>query len=124
MWKKSFSEKPCALQLSSFKREPGVGCESPDLPLCEAVNKEKAQRRIEEEEERRRKADVANTIALEGIKVAFDEVSGDGFPSSVLSFCAFLLLYRNEETAVSSFLCKTKGLRCVFVRRLYRAVHG
>lgn len=61
--------------MSSVRREPGVGCESPDLSSCEvAFSKEKAQRRIEEEEERRRKADIANTIALEGIKVAFDQV--------------------------------------------------
>lgn len=52
-----------------------MGCESPDLPPCEiAFNKEKAQRRVEEEEERKRKADIANTVALEGIKVAFDQV--------------------------------------------------
>uniref|UniRef100_A0A0R3RUW5 SH3 domain-binding protein 5-like n=1 Tax=Elaeophora elaphi TaxID=1147741 RepID=A0A0R3RUW5_9BILA len=64
--------------LSSVRREPGVGCESPDLPSCEvAFNKEKAQRRVEEEEERRRKADIANTVALEGIKVAFDQLTLD-----------------------------------------------
>ncbi|EFO25719.1 hypothetical protein LOAG_02762 [Loa loa] len=64
--------------LSSVRREPGVGCESPDLPSCEvAFNKEKAQRRVEEEEERKRKADIANTVALEGIKVAFDQLTLD-----------------------------------------------
>uniref|UniRef100_A0A915PWY6 Uncharacterized protein n=1 Tax=Setaria digitata TaxID=48799 RepID=A0A915PWY6_9BILA len=65
--------------LSSVRREPGVGCESPDLPNCEvtAYEKEKEQRRVEEEEERRRKADIANSIALEGIKVAFDQLNLD-----------------------------------------------
>uniref|UniRef100_A0A8R1XV26 SH3 domain-binding protein 5 homolog n=1 Tax=Onchocerca volvulus TaxID=6282 RepID=A0A8R1XV26_ONCVO len=61
--------------LSSVRREPGVGCESPDLPSCElSFSKEN---RIEEEKERRRKADIANTIALEGIKVAFDQLTLD-----------------------------------------------
>ncbi|KAL3989421.1 SH3 domain-binding protein 5 (SH3BP5) family protein [Acanthocheilonema viteae] len=64
--------------LSSVRREPGVGCESPDLPACEvALSKEKAQRRIEEEEERRRKADVANAVILEGIEIALDQLTLD-----------------------------------------------
>lgn len=58
-----------------MRREAGVGCESPDLPTSEAaLDKEKAQHRVEEEEERRHKADIANTIALESIKVTFDQV--------------------------------------------------
>uniref|UniRef100_A0AAF5Q5N2 SH3 domain-binding protein 5 n=1 Tax=Wuchereria bancrofti TaxID=6293 RepID=A0AAF5Q5N2_WUCBA len=65
--------------LSSVRREPGpgIGCDSPDLSSYEvAFSKEKAQRRVEEEE-RRRKADIANSIALEGIKVTFNQLSLD-----------------------------------------------
>lgn len=65
--------------LSNVRREAGVGCESHDLPISEtALDKEKAQRRVEEEEEERRhEADIANTIALEGLKVTFDQLTLD-----------------------------------------------
>lgn len=55
-----------------MKREPGVGCESPNPP--EAVRSRKAEQRAAEEEERRRRAANDSCIALEGIKIAFDEV--------------------------------------------------
>ncbi|VDK85878.1 unnamed protein product [Litomosoides sigmodontis] len=66
------------LKLSNVRREPGIDCESSDLPPCEAAfSKEKAQRRVKEEEERRHRADIANTVALEGIKIAFDQLTLD-----------------------------------------------
>ncbi|CAG9536659.1 unnamed protein product [Cercopithifilaria johnstoni] len=63
--------------LSNVRREPGIGCESPDLPSCEvAFSKEKAQCRVEEEEERCKKV-MTNPVSLDGIKVAFDQLTLD-----------------------------------------------
>ncbi|VDN04824.1 unnamed protein product [Thelazia callipaeda] len=59
--------------LSSIKREPGVGCESPDLPICEVAygRKEDSQHQIGKQDQRH-EANMANNISLEGIKFTFD----------------------------------------------------
>ncbi|VDK31790.1 unnamed protein product [Gongylonema pulchrum] len=67
--------------MSSLKREPGVGCESPDLPFTEATSadKEKTAKCTAEENEERGcgKTGASNAVALEGIKVTFDQLALD-----------------------------------------------